>query len=58
VLEADARAARAAGADALMTKPVDLAQLAMTLDAMRAAPAEGPGGYAPLGAMVPNLPER
>ncbi|GLI92187.1 ATP-binding protein [Methylocystis echinoides] len=58
VLEADARAARAAGADALMTKPVDLAQLAMTLDAMRAAPAEGPRGYAPLGAMVPNLPER
>jgi signal transduction histidine kinase/CheY-like chemotaxis protein len=40
VLEEDARAARAAGADALLTKPVDLAQLAATLDELRVAPAE------------------
>ncbi len=35
VLEADARAARAAGADALLTKPVDLTELAATLDELR-----------------------
>jgi signal transduction histidine kinase/CheY-like chemotaxis protein len=35
VLEEDARAARAAGADALLTKPVDLTQLAATLDELR-----------------------
>ena len=40
VLEEDARTARAAGADALLTKPVDLALLAATLDELRVAPAE------------------
>lgn len=36
-LEEDARAARAAGADALLTKPFDLAELAATLDELRVA---------------------
>lgn len=62
VLEADARRARAAGVDALLTKPVDLTALAATIDELRHSregPLAGaPGGHAPVGAMVPNLPER
>jgi signal transduction histidine kinase/CheY-like chemotaxis protein len=58
VLEEDACAARAAGADAQLTKPVDLAVLATTLAVLRPTPASLPAAYAPPGGMVPNLPER
>lgn len=44
VLEQDARAARAAGADALLTKPVDLTSLAATLDELRVSASGAPRG--------------
>ncbi|MGJ0506931.1 MAG: ATP-binding protein [Methylocystis sp.] len=58
--EQDARAACSAGVDVLLTKPVDLTVLAATLDALRqrSAAQVGAPGYAPVGAMAPNLPER
>jgi len=61
--EEDERAARAAGVDAFLTKPVDFADLAATIEELRLAPrmVERRGGaaiQAPSGAMVPKRPER
>ncbi|WP_442756512.1 ATP-binding protein [Methylocystis sp. JAN1] len=61
--EEDERAARAAGVDAFLTKPVDFAALAATIEELRLAPreAERRGVAAlqpPSGAIVPNLPAR
>lgn len=55
VLEEDARTARAAGADALLTKPVDLTLLAATLDELRVAPTET--GSAPSSRAARRKPE-
>ncbi|PPD46085.1 MAG: hybrid sensor histidine kinase/response regulator [Methylocystis sp.] len=60
--EEDERAARAAGVDAFLTKPVDFAALAATIEEMRLAPrlterrgaAPQPAG----GVMAPNRPDR
>jgi CheY-like chemotaxis protein/nitrogen-specific signal transduction histidine kinase len=56
--EEDERAARAAGVDAVLHKPVEFATLAPTLEELRLAPHPAAAAQAPVGAMVPNLPER
>lgn len=56
--EEDARAARAAGVDAVLHKPVEFATLAATLEELRLASRTEAATHAPVGAMVPNLPER
>lgn len=56
--EEDARAARAAGVDAVLHKPVEFATLAATLEELRLASRTEVAIHAPVGAMVPNLPER
>jgi len=61
--EEDARAARAAGVDAFLTKPVDFAALAATIEELRLAPRDverrgAASGQAPDGGIVPNRPER
>jgi CheY-like chemotaxis protein/nitrogen-specific signal transduction histidine kinase len=56
--EEDARAARAAGVDAVLHKPVEFPTLAATLEELRIAPRAGGTAHAPVGAMVPNLPDR
>ncbi len=61
--EEDARAARAAGADAVLTKPVEFEALASKIMSLRLSrpldAVEAPSaGYAPAGEIVPNLPER
>jgi CheY-like chemotaxis protein len=58
--EEDERAARAAGVDAFLTKPVDFAALAATIEELRLAPrsVERRGVQAPRGGTVPNRPAR
>ncbi|WP_457795828.1 ATP-binding protein [Methylocystis sp. S23] len=60
--EEDERAARAAGVDAFLTKPVDFADLAAAIEELRLAPRaierRGAATQAPAGAMVPKRPER
>jgi CheY-like chemotaxis protein/nitrogen-specific signal transduction histidine kinase len=59
--EEDARAARAAGVDAVLHKPVEFATLGATLEELRLTPRaarRAAFAQAPAGAMAPNFPER
>jgi CheY-like chemotaxis protein/anti-sigma regulatory factor (Ser/Thr protein kinase) len=59
--EEDARAARAAGVDAVLHKPFEFATLGATFEELRLTPRAARNieiAQAPAGAMVPNFPER
>ncbi|WP_363347321.1 ATP-binding protein [Methylocystis echinoides] len=60
--EDDSRAARRAGVDAYLTKPVELAALAATVEELRLTPCVNasiqPVACAPAGAMAPKPPDR